>query len=182
MNKILRIAGDKVYIGKDNGEMVEAKLQDVVYENPQVGDEVVMYTSDTATLIDLKTPKAAPRKAAAQEAPKMSMADREIVEPARPAPVQRPVQPVAPQPAPVAYNEKRYNKHVFVWVFTFLLGGLGIDRFVRGQVGLGILKLITCGGVGIWATVDWIIGLVKVYGSAYGQDEEVVFIDGKYTK
>jgi len=28
------------------------------------------------------------------------------------------------------------NKHVFVWVFTFLLGGFGIDRFTRGQVGL----------------------------------------------
>ena len=31
--------------------------------------------------------------------------------------------------------EKRVNKHVFAWVFCFLLGELGVDRFVRGQVG-----------------------------------------------
>ena len=77
--------------------------------------------------------------------------------------------------------EKRINKHVFVWVFTFLIGGLGVDRFVRGQIGLGVLKLLTGGGCGIWALVDWIIALIKAYGSAYAGSEEFVFENGKYT-
>ena len=77
--------------------------------------------------------------------------------------------------------EKRINKHVFVWVFTFLIGGLGVDRFVRGQIGLGVLKLLTGGGCVIWALVDWIIALIKAYGSAYAESEEFVFVNGQYT-
>ena len=74
--------------------------------------------------------------------------------------------------------EKRVNKHVFAWVFCFLLGELGVDRFVRGQVGLGILKLLTAGGCGVWSLIDWIIALTKAYGAAYANSEEVVFVDG----
>lgn len=77
--------------------------------------------------------------------------------------------------------EKVMNKHVFVWVFTFILGELGVDRFVRGQIGLGILKLITVGGCGIWSLVDWIIALTKAYGSAYADTEDIVFINGQYS-
>ena len=43
--------------------------------------------------------------------------------------------------------EKNIDKHVFIWARTFLFGGIGVDRFMRGQVGLGILKIITFGGV-----------------------------------
>ena len=78
--------------------------------------------------------------------------------------------------------EKRFNKHIFVWVFTFLVGSLGVDRFMRGQIAYGVIKLITLGGFGIWALVDWIIGLMKAYGSSYGSEEEFVFIDGLYSK
>ena len=40
------------------------------------------------------------------------------------------------------------------FVLSWLLGWLGIDRFYLGYTGLGILKLVTCGGLGIWAFVD----------------------------
>ena len=40
-------------------------------------------------------------------------------------------------------------------IVSILGGSLGIDRFMIGDTGLGIGKLLTCGGFGIWAIVDW---------------------------
>lgn len=48
-------------------------------------------------------------------------------------------------------------------VISLLVGGLGIDRFYVGDIGLGVVKLITCGGAYIWTIVDWflIMGVAK---------------------
>lgn len=40
-------------------------------------------------------------------------------------------------------------------IVSLLAGSLGIDRFLIGDTGLGIGKLLTCGGFGIWAIIDW---------------------------
>jgi TM2 domain-containing membrane protein YozV len=40
-------------------------------------------------------------------------------------------------------------------IISILAGSLGIDRFMIGDTGLGIGKLLTCGGFGIWAIIDW---------------------------
>ena len=42
-------------------------------------------------------------------------------------------------------------------ILSVLLGGLGVDRFFSGHIGLGVLKLITVGGCGIWAIIDIIM-------------------------
>lgn len=42
-------------------------------------------------------------------------------------------------------------------LISFFLGGLGIDRFYLGYTGLGIAKLVTLGGCGVWAIIDFIM-------------------------
>lgn len=38
---------------------------------------------------------------------------------------------------------------------SIFIGGLGIDRFMLGDTGMGILKLLTAGCCGILTIVDW---------------------------
>jgi TM2 domain-containing membrane protein YozV len=60
-------------------------------------------------------------------------------------------------PTTIKQNDTKY---VTATYFSLFLGILGVDRFYMGYVGLGILKLITIGGFGIWWLIDLIwIGL-----------------------
>src|SRR5262245_4544069 len=54
-------------------------------------------------------------------------------------------------------------------ILSILLGGLGIDRFYLGYTGLGILKLITAGGLGIWWLIDLILIATRKLNDAQGQ-------------
>lgn len=44
-----------------------------------------------------------------------------------------------------------------ILIVSILAGALGIDRFLIGDTGLGVGKLLTCGGFGIWTIVDWFL-------------------------
>jgi TM2 domain-containing membrane protein YozV len=48
-------------------------------------------------------------------------------------------------------------------IISLFVGTLGIDRFLIGDIGMGVGKLLTCGGCGIWTIVDWflIMGATK---------------------
>ena len=50
---------------------------------------------------------------------------------------------------------------VLCLVMSIIFGSLGVDRFIMGKVGTGILKLITFGGFGVWWLVDVILIATK---------------------
>ena len=64
-------------------------------------------------------------------------------------------------------NQKSWMASLLLSIF---LGSLGVDRFYLGYVGLGILKLITCGGCGIWSLIDIILIAMKKLGPADGSE------------
>ena len=55
---------------------------------------------------------------------------------------------------PGVFSDKEY---IIALLFSIFLGYLGIDRFYMGQVGIGIGKLLTLGGCGIWYLIDIIL-------------------------
>ena len=44
-----------------------------------------------------------------------------------------------------------------IWVVSFFFGYLGIDRFLVGSIGAGVVKLLTFGGFGLWWLIDLFI-------------------------
>lgn len=69
----------------------------------------------------------------------------------RPADSQQ-VQPASSLPG--VFSDKEWMTALLLSVF---LGGLGVDRFYLGYSGLGIAKLLTLGGCGVWALIDLVL-------------------------
>ena len=59
------------------------------------------------------------------------------------------------------WMSKEWRDSLATMLLSWILGELGMDRFYRGQIGLGVLKLLTAGGAGVWWLVDAIIATVR---------------------
>ena len=54
-------------------------------------------------------------------------------------------------------------------ILSILIGGLGVDRFYLGYTGLGVAKLLTLGGCGIWSIIDIILVAMRKMPDANGR-------------
>lgn len=55
-----------------------------------------------------------------------------------------------------------FKEPTTILLISIFLGTLGIDRFMIGDVGIGILKLLTVGLCGILTIIDWVTITKKV--------------------
>lgn len=52
-------------------------------------------------------------------------------------------------------------------ILSVLAGCLGVDRFYIGDVGLGVVKLLTCGGLYVWWLIDLFVIMDKTKEKNY---------------
>lgn len=55
----------------------------------------------------------------------------------------------------IMLNAVELRDPTIMLIVSIFLGSLGIDRFMLGDIGLGVLKLLTCGVCGILSIIDW---------------------------
>ncbi len=55
------------------------------------------------------------------------------------------------------------------FLLCFFFGILGIHRFYVGKIGTGILQIVTLGGLGIWALIDFILIIVGSFSDKEGR-------------
>jgi TM2 domain-containing membrane protein YozV len=84
-----------------------------------------------------------------------------------PAPAPQPYVPPAPG-SPFA-GQVSNKDYLTTFLLAYFLGTFGIDRFYTNEIGLGLLKLFTGGGFGLWAFIDVILVLAGVRKDKWGR-------------
>ena len=71
---------------------------------------------------------------------------------------------------PVANTEGVSEKsRLIAFLLAFFVGVLGVHRFYLGRVGSGVAMILTLGGLGLWAMIDWIIILCGSFKDSEGK-------------
>ncbi|MDG2489061.1 MAG: TM2 domain-containing protein [Roseibacillus sp.] len=65
--------------------------------------------------------------------------------------------------------ESSEKKKLIAFLLCTFLGPLGIHRFYVGKTGSGVAQLLTIGGLGLWALVDWIMILCGSFTDSEGK-------------
>ncbi|WP_018763640.1 TM2 domain-containing protein [Arthrobacter sp. 135MFCol5.1] len=72
----------------------------------------------------------------------------------------------------VPHNDGPRKSFLATWLLSLLLGTFGADRFYLGKTGSAVAKLLTAGGLGIWAIVDLVMTLTGNTRDIHGRPLE----------
>lgn len=73
-----------------------------------------------------------------------------------------------------AIQAQEFKDPMTMLIVSLLVGALGIDRFLIGDVTLGVGKLLTGGGCGVWAIVDWFLIMDATREKNYQKLQEAI--------
>ena len=82
----------------------------------------------------------------------------------------------------VMLNSVNFKDPTVALILSVIVGGWGVDRFYIGDTGLGVLKLITGGGLGVWWLVDLFVITGKTKKNNVNEFQEAVMLQDMLAK
>ncbi|HLP74065.1 MAG TPA: TM2 domain-containing protein [Bacteroidales bacterium] len=74
-----------------------------------------------------------------------------------------------------ALQTLQFRDPTLMLIVSLIGGHFGIDRFIIGDTGLGVAKLLTCGGLGIWTIVDWFLIMGETREKNFQKVQQILY-------